>query len=72
MINAIIGVSSILLSARPSLNISTACELINGSMNEMAAGASEINNAVQEINDEIVQITDNLNVLSKNVGSFKL
>ncbi len=47
-------------------------ELINGSMNEMAAGASEINNAVQEINDEIVQITDNLNVLSKNVGSFKL
>ena len=47
-------------------------ELINGSMNEMAAGSSEINNAIQGINNEIVQITDNLNILSQNVGNFKL
>jgi len=47
-------------------------EMINGSMNEMAAGSSQINNAVQEINDEITQITDNLNILSQNIGNFKL
>lgn len=47
-------------------------ELINGSMNEMAEGTSEINTAIQGINQEIIQITQNLGALAENICGYKL
>lgn len=47
-------------------------EMINGSMNEMAEGTSEINTAIQGINQEIIQITQNLGALAENIGGYKL
>lgn len=47
-------------------------EMINGSMNEMAEGTSEINTAIQGINQEIIQITQNLGALAENIGVYKL
>ena len=46
--------------------------IITDSMNEMAAGAVEINNAVQEVNEITQKNKQNIASLTKEVGQFKV
>ncbi len=46
--------------------------VITGSMNEMAAGAMQINKAVQEVNDIAKQNKTSIENLSKEVNKFKI
>lgn len=46
--------------------------IITDSMNEMATGAVQINNAVQEVNDITQRSKTSIENLSKEVGRFKV
>ena len=46
--------------------------IITESMNEMAAGAVQINNAVQEVNEITQKNKASIESLSKEVGKFKV
>ena len=46
--------------------------LITNSMNEMAAGAIQINKAVQEVNEITQKNKQNIRNLAEEVGKFKV
>ena len=46
--------------------------VITDSMNEMASGAEEINNAIQEVNGISQQNKQSIENLAKEVGTFKV
>ena len=46
--------------------------VIKDSMNEMAAGVQQINNAVQEVNDLARKNKDSIEGLAEEVGKFKV
>ena len=46
--------------------------IITDGMNEMAAGAVQINNAVQEVNDITQKNKRSIENLTKEVGKFKV
>ena len=46
--------------------------IITESMNEMASGAVQINNAVQEVNEITQKNKRSIESLSKEVGKFKV
>ena len=46
--------------------------IITDSMNEMAAGAVQINNTVQEVNEITQKNKQNIDNLAKEIGKFKV
>jgi methyl-accepting chemotaxis protein len=55
-----------------SRNLESATQEISGGMNEMAAGADQINTAVIEVNSISVKNKDSIEVLVKEVSKFKV
>ena len=46
--------------------------IITESMNEMATGVEQVNNAVQEVNTISIKNKESIEVLSEVVGKFKI
>lgn len=46
--------------------------IITESMNEMATGVEQVNNAVQEVNTISIKNKESIGVLSEVVGKFKI
>ena len=46
--------------------------VIKDSMNEMSAGVSQINNAVNEVNDLAMKNKESIEGLAREVGKFKV
>jgi methyl-accepting chemotaxis protein len=53
-------------------NLEMATQEITGGMNEMAAGADQINTAVNEVNDLTVKNKNSINMLVEEVSRFKV
>ena len=58
--------------AQEMKNLADLTRIITDGMSEMAAGASQINNAVQEVNDITQQNKRSIGNLTEEVGKFKV